>query len=71
MPRFVGRLFVALVAGPAALGCGGDAGPVPVRGVVRLDGQPVANAAVVFVAQQPPHVSIPELIIKPISQTYV
>jgi NADP-dependent 3-hydroxy acid dehydrogenase YdfG len=28
-------------------------------------------AAVVFVASQPPHVSIPELIIKPLGQTYV
>ena len=37
----------------AAAGCGGEPGPVPVRGVVKLDGQPVANAAVVFVAQAP------------------
>ena len=31
-------------------GCGPGSGPVPVRGVVKLEGQPVANAAVVFVA---------------------
>ena len=34
-------------------GCGHGSGPVPVRGVVKVEGQPVANAAVVFVAQDP------------------
>jgi hypothetical protein len=33
-------------------GCG-KSGPVSVRGVVKLDGQPVANAAVTFIAQDP------------------
>src|SRR5262245_39909808 len=53
MPRSVGRRSVMLAALLAAAGCGGGSGPVPVRGVVKLDGQPVANAAVVFVAQTP------------------
>jgi hypothetical protein len=29
-------------------GCGGKGGPVPVQGIVTLDGQPVANAQVTF-----------------------
>ena len=53
MPRSVGRESFMLAAVLAAAGCGGGSGPVPVRGVVTLDGQPVANAAVVFVAQTP------------------
>jgi hypothetical protein len=32
----------------AALGCGGKDRPVPVEGVVTLDGKPIAGAAVVF-----------------------
>ena len=53
MPRSVCRQSLALAAVLAAAGCGGGSGPVPVRGVVKLDGQPVANAAVVFVPQTP------------------
>jgi Carboxypeptidase regulatory-like domain len=53
MPRSVCRLFVILAAVLAAAGCGGGSGTVLVRGVVKLDGQPVANASVVFVAQTP------------------
>lgn len=52
MPRPVRRMSVVLVAALAA-GCGAGSGPVPVRGVVKLDGQPVAGAAVTFVAQTP------------------
>ena len=52
MPRPARRMSALLVAALAA-GCGGDSGPVPVRGVVKLDGQPVAGAAVTFVAQTP------------------
>ena len=53
MPRSVCRQWFTLAAVLAAAGCGGGSGPVPVRGVVKLDGQPVANAAVVFVPQTP------------------
>ena len=53
MPRFVCRQSFALAAMLAASGCGGGSGPVPVRGVVKLDGQPVVNAAVIFVPQAP------------------
>src|SRR5262245_18076613 len=53
MPRPICRHLVMLAAVLAAAGCGQGSGPVPVRGVVKLDGQPVANAAVVFVAQAP------------------
>jgi hypothetical protein len=53
MPRPACRLSFTLAAVLAAAGCGGGTGPVPVHGVVKLDGQPVANAAVVFVAQTP------------------
>src|SRR5262249_16665434 len=52
------RAMTRTVCGFGALavlcaGCGRGSGPVPVRGVVKLEGQPVANAAVVFVAQDP------------------
>ena len=53
MPRSACRRLIALAAVLAAAGCGRGSGPVPLRGVVKLDGQPVANAAVVFVAQTP------------------
>jgi hypothetical protein len=35
----------------AAAGCGGGKGPVPVRGIVKLDGKPLAGASVQFIAQ--------------------
>jgi len=47
------RHSFALAAVLAAAGCGGGTGPVPVRGVVKLDGQPVVNASVVFIPQNP------------------
>jgi hypothetical protein len=53
MPRSVRRRLFTLAAVLAAVGCGGTSGPVPVRGVVKLDGQPIANAAVVFIPQTP------------------
>src|SRR5262245_47046582 len=53
MRRAVCRRLIAVAAVLAAAGCGGGSGPVPVRGVVKLDGQPVANAAVIFVPQAP------------------
>src|SRR5947209_5411172 len=53
MPRSVCRQSFALAAVLAAAGCGGGSGPVPVRGVVKVDGQPVANAAVIFITQTP------------------
>jgi hypothetical protein len=51
MPRSVCRQTLALAAVLAAVGCGAGSGPVPVRGVVKLDGQPVANASVVFIPE--------------------
>lgn len=48
LARGCGLLAVLLVVS----GCG-SSGPVQVRGVVKLDGQPVANAAVIFIAQDP------------------
>jgi hypothetical protein len=53
MRRSVCGQSLALAATLAALGCGGGSGPVPVRGVVKLDGQPVANASVVFIPETP------------------
>src|SRR5215208_1003538 len=50
------RTFAAglLTAGLVALcGCGSKAGYVPVRGEVLLDGQPVPEAAVAFVPEDP------------------
>lgn len=52
MARFVARGCGVLALLLAAAGCG-KSGPVSVRGVVTLDGQPVANAAVAFIAQDP------------------
>jgi hypothetical protein len=46
----VGLLTAGLVA---LCGCGGRAGYVTVRGVVRLDGEPVPEAAVAFVPEDP------------------
>lgn len=51
MSRFVTRVCGVLALSLLA-GCG-KSGPVSVRGVVKLDGQPVAGAAVTFVAQDP------------------
>src|SRR5262245_43879983 len=53
MPRSAFRQSFALAGLLVAAGCGGSSGPVPVRGVVKLDGQPIANAAVIFVPQAP------------------
>lgn len=53
MRRSVCRQSFTLSVVLAAVGCGGGSGPVPVRGVVKLDGQPVANASVVFIPQAP------------------
>ena len=53
MGRTISRGCGLLAVLLATAGCGGGSGPVPVRGVVKLDGKPVANAAVTFVAQDP------------------
>src|SRR5262245_61809710 len=45
-PRLAGALILAL----AVVGCGGKYKPVPVSGVVSLDGAPVEGAAVYFYA---------------------
>ncbi len=44
--------FWFLVPLMAAGGCG-SSGPIPVRGTVKLDGQPLASASVQFIAQNP------------------
>jgi hypothetical protein len=47
MPRQVLNLVAGAVAALAAVaGCGGKDRPVPVRGVVKLDGQPLPKATV-------------------------
>ena len=38
----------------AAAGCGGKGATVPLHGIVKLDGRPLANATVLFLAQDPP-----------------
>src|SRR5262245_61830975 len=50
--------FISLRVGMVAVlllvaGCGDGSGLVRVRGVVKLDGEPLAGATVVFVTQQP------------------
>lgn len=52
MSRFVARGCGMLAVLLVVAGCG-KSGPVSVRGVVKLDGQPVAGAAVTFIAQDP------------------
>src|SRR5262245_39083868 len=51
MSRFMFR-GCGLLALLLLTGCG-SSGPARVRGVVKLDGEPVAGAAVTFVAQDP------------------
>lgn len=53
MNRVIGRVCGFLAAALAAAGCGSGSGMVPVRGVVKLDGQPLAGVSVTFVAQDP------------------
>jgi hypothetical protein len=51
MSRFISR-GCGILALLLLTGCG-KSGPVSVRGVVKLDGQPVVGAAVTFIAQDP------------------
>jgi hypothetical protein len=46
--RGCGLLAVVLV-----VGCGGKSGPVPVRGVLKVEGKPVAGAVVTFHPEAP------------------
>lgn len=51
VPAALRRWWVIVLL--ATAGCGGASGPVPVRGTVTLDGQPLANATVQFLAGSP------------------
>ncbi len=47
--RWCSGLLVLLVA--LVVGCGDSGGPVPLRGSVKLDGRPLANASVYFISK--------------------
>lgn len=51
MGQMIARGCGLLAAALAAAGCGSSSGTVPVRGAVKLDGQPLVGVSVTFVAQ--------------------
>lgn len=46
-----GSCFVLMLV--ACIGCGDSSGMVPVTGTVKLDGQPLVNATVQFIPEEP------------------
>lgn len=51
--RPTSELLIAIVLGTLLAGCGGEPKRLPAAGVVTLDGQPVADAGVLFIPTDP------------------